>query len=332
MSTTMQQSAHAETKKSRRPPVSPQVLEIFRRHYPYARDEQAKLDVAEMGRRKMIELKGERPETVEPWSIDYTYSVANRAGVTRTYRKSKDGTRIEEDAPEPCYDPRRDPARLLERESFTDTVFSQRDDEYLRQHWGEQFIEQIAFMRGHTETAIMWRARQLGLRQPVQYFDVEKVTAWLGIDQETLVRLGQPVGLKIHECCDQHHRVAIRLVEAVALARMLVRDGLFKELLARRDADEFFIREVIGSVADVRAGRQSFAHRWVSHGQTCLNPYSGASFGLFMIYDENGLLINDLDRYGRVQLPGYGLEVEELSPERIHELIDLHRERPRISE
>lgn len=193
-----------------------------------------------------------------------------------------------------------DPKRRELRENPDTIVWTRDDDDYLTRSFGRVEIEVLAHFTGHTETAIAHRARHLGLRKAARHWDVERVSDWLGMTAPEIAAMG----VDLHRCCDQRGRMRIVLVETAQLGRALARGGRWQRLVAR-GADRFFIREVIEATLAERNGEDPWDPMWVSHGHTCINPFSGLSFGLFYAGDDP-------------KLTGANFTVEELSPANIH--------------
>lgn len=208
-------------------------------------------------------------------TMEQLYNLANRLKATRTYqeRAARAGT-----ASAPAFDP----ARLLLREDPEATVFTDEQDTYLRRHFGydargRKHLEEIAFHLGHTETAMAWRARHLGLRRFCKYWDERKVLPWVGADGEAL----RTLGVDFYPCLDRRAELAITLISTSSLLRMLEASGRRDELLAG-GADRFFLLELAELAEALRSGEALWElSRWISHGQTHLNPWGGVSFGLF---------------------------------------------------
>lgn len=193
-----------------------------------------------------------------------------------------------------------DPARRTRRENPDTIVWSADDDAYLTRSFGRVEIEVLAHFTGHTETAIAHRARELGLRKAARHWDVERVAAWLGVDIADIAQMG----VDLHRCCDRQGRTRITLVETVQLGRALARGGRWQRLVAA-GADRFFIREVIEATLAEHRGEGEWDAMWVSHGHTCLNPFSGLSFGLFYAGDDP-------------KLTGANFTLADVSPQNVH--------------
>jgi hypothetical protein len=170
--------------------------------------------------------------------------------------------------------------RLLEREDPENTRFTPDADSYLKAEFGRRTVEAIAFHLHHSETAVLYRARQLGLRKPVKHWRIDKVAPWFGMETEELRELGEE-GLDIHPLGDRKGRVILEVVSTTSLARWLERKANLKRIRAQ-GADEFFIREIAESVADLVGGKTEFELcKFLSHGHVCMNPFTDSSFGLF---------------------------------------------------
>lgn len=229
------------------------------------------------------------------------YNLASRLNATRPHANSSsewiDG--------EGGYDAIEDESRLRDRDDPDLLVWSSDDDRYLTEHFGRTHIEHIAFYLSRTETAVAYRARRLGLRNVPKYYDIKKVAPWLGLPLRTILLLSKR-GLEIHPCTDRNGRLQITLVSTTSLARVLLKHRLWKALVDRHGADVFFIRDVVESVVALQKGDANWEPScWVSHGHTCLNPFSDVCFGLFF----NG---HDDEAGGRVA--GYELDPRDLAP------------------
>lgn len=252
--------------------------------------------------------KEELAERLEIGSLHKLYNLASRLGVTRAYDDWYDGSK-----PDPtglCYDPRDDEELLKDREDPATTVFTAADDDYLRRHFGQQHLEQIAFMRDHTETAMAYRARKLGLRRAARYWDAWKVAAWLGLERRELKALCTRLNVPLHECCDRQGQSRIWLLEAEDIYKLLLHNQLWKQLIASKDADRWFIREILEATDAVKKGQLEYETSiWRSHGHTCLNPFSALCFGFFFTEDDPKMI-------------GAHLTPADLSPRAILHLIN----------
>lgn len=227
---------------------------------------------------KTLEDKEELAQELGMDSIHKLYNLASRLKVTRSYEE--EGEEVTEEEPAVRYDACDDRSRWLLREDPATTIFTPEDDRYIRRHFGSSPIEHIAYHRNHTETAIAWRARQLNVRKVAKYWPADKVAAWLGVSVPELFSLHR-FGLDIFPCCDIKGNLTITLVSTTSLARLFSHEQAFT-LLQQRDADKFFITEIQSSVRDIQTEQDTWEiNRWVSHGHTCLNPFSGICFGLF---------------------------------------------------
>lgn len=208
-------------------------------------------------------------------TMEQLYNLANRLKATRTYqeRAQRAGT-----ASSAAFDPQ----RLTLREDPETAIFSAEQDGYLSRHFGyeargRKHLEEIAFHLGHTETAMMVRARHLGLRRFCKYWDQRKVLPWLVQTEDAL----RGWGVEFFPCLDRRAELAITLVSTSSLLRMLEPKGR-REELARGGADLYLLTE-LGELTEALRGGDALweVSRWISHGQTHLNPWGGVSFGLF---------------------------------------------------
>lgn len=225
-------------------------------------------------------------------SIEQLYNLANRLNVTRTHRDDVTIQRRAEEAFEPD--------RLLLREDPDQLEFSAHTDDYLTRHFGpdarmRRHLEEIAFHLGHSETAMMYRARHLGLRAFCKYWPDAKIIAWTGMDAARL----RAIGVDFFPCIDRDGNVAITLVSTSSLLRLIAATGADdipegadaahepglvdrREELLGAGIDLFLLRELDELRVAVLAGTVRWERsRWISHGHVCLNPWAGLSFGLF---------------------------------------------------
>jgi len=223
-------------------------------------------------------------------SIQRLYNLASRIDATRRHAGSSDDW-----ADDDGYMASKDYARLYLRDSFKDLNWSEDDDRVMIDHFGRTPIEDIGLFLSRSETAVAYRARVLGLRNIPKYYDIKKVAPWLGIRVQDLL-LMKKIGLEVFPCCDQSGEVKITLVSITSLARCLLFKGLWKRLVDKYDADEFFIRDVVASIVALQKGTAVWEpNSWVSHGHTSLNPYSYTCFGLFFDGNDTQMVGHDLD-------------------------------------
>jgi len=211
------------------------------------------------------------------------YNLASRLNATRPHANNHTEWTAEDEG----YDATQDTSRLEMRDDPATLTWTTDQDRYLSEHFGRTFIESIGFMLNRTETAVAYRARQLGLRNIPKYYDLKKVAPWLGLSYRNVLLLAKR-GLEIHPCTDRHGKLAITLISTTSLARLLLKDRFWKLLVDRYGADKFFIKDVVESVVALQKGEANWEPNcWVSHGHTCLNPFSEVSFGWFYDgYDE----------------------------------------------
>lgn len=169
--------------------------------------------------------------------------------------------------------------RLKERENPDEVKLTREAERYMRNEFGRKPIEWIAVHLHHTETAVAYWARQLGLRRPAQHWNARKVAYWLGLDMEDLHAL-RGEGIDIFPLFDQPGHLRVEVVSTTSLARWLTSDGILDRVRAG-GADEFFLREILESVDHARS--DDFERcKFLSHGHVCQNPYaSETSFGMY---------------------------------------------------
>jgi hypothetical protein len=175
------------------------------------------------------------------------------------------------DAVAPLFDER----ELLKADPATH-VFAKAQDEKLRSWFGKEPGQVLALHLGVSEAAILYRARQLGLRTFTHTFQLSKVAIWTGLTPE---ELRAATGLEIRHTFDRNRSYRDELITAASLARWLDKP---ETLSSMRDPDRFFLLEIEEMVADSRArGKVAFERcKFLSAGHVCHCPYA-LSYGLF---------------------------------------------------
>lgn len=156
-------------------------------------------------------------------------------------------------------------------------------DRYLRDEFGRRPIEDIAYHLGRSETAVLYRARHLGLRTPVKHWRLDKVASWFGMNEAEFKSLRKE-GVDIHPLKNPQGEVSLELVSTTSLGRWLQKKSNRAKL---RDPDEIFILEIEESIQDLLDGSDVFEKcKFLSHGHVCQNPFTETSFGLFCTNNE----------------------------------------------
>lgn len=258
-------------------------------------------------------------------SLTKLYNYASRVMVTRGHG-------------EPEYNPCSDPNRLFVRIDPEEWTWTKDMDRYIRNAWRKFEIEKIAFFLNTSETAVAYRARHLGLRNVPKYWDARKVVYWLGLTKEDIMDLctkgvagddGKAAVLDMKPCTDPNEVVRIRLISTSSLARVLHKNDFWKTLIETRDADEFFIRDILESVEGLQKTQRAYAIRalecpsaeekeelreiearlkviggeaqwepspWVSHGHTSMCPFYPETMGCFFDgYDKHMVHVDPED-------------------------------------
>jgi hypothetical protein len=219
------------------------------------------------------------------------YNLASRLDATRPHANSH----IEWSGEEGGYDATQDISRLYLRDDPISLLWTPDQDRYLSEHFGRTFVESIGFYLNRTETATAYRSRQLGLRNIPKYYDLKKVAAWLGISYRSVLLLAKK-GLEVHPCTNRYGELKITLISTTSLARVLLKDRFWKLLIDKYGADRFFIKDVVESVIALQKGEANWEPNcWVSHGHTCLNPFSDDCFGWFYDGYDSKMAGHDLD-------------------------------------
>jgi hypothetical protein len=188
-----------------------------------------------------------------------------------------------------------DEREILSRRESPDTIqWTDEDDKFLITHFGSMNIPQIALQRAHSETAVTYYARHLtrrardaegrlqapqALRKPAFGYPLARVCAWLGLDEEELRALQATVGVEIRPLPTQPQRPQEFLVLSRSLAPFLRKFG--QRLIADKQADEFFILEILETEEQLEEGGDQEGCVYLDHGRRCQNPWAGPCFGLF---------------------------------------------------
>lgn len=273
-------------KRSRR--YSNWVKQQVKLRYPLCRTTQDRLQLA-------AELDI-RDENGEP-SVSKLYNLASRLGAT-----GRDGaSRAAVMHADSEHAGRR-------REDPDTTTFTEQADRYLRDEFGRRTVEEIAVYLRHTPTAVLYRARKLGLRKPVKYWPARKVAAWLSISMDQLRELTDE-GIDIIPQADRDGRLTLEVVSTTSLGRWLRNE---KNLAKVREAgaDEFFIREILETLEEIASGKSEWERcKFLSYGHVCQNTYAKlTSYGLFC---------TNTDRQGAGQDPNCRyrtLTIDDLRP------------------
>ena len=171
----------------------------------------------------------------------------------------------------------------LRREDPATTEFSRTDDQYLKAEFGRRALDVIAYHLAHSETALLYRARKLGLRKPVKHWDLEKVSMWLEMSRDEIVALDGE--LDIHPLANRAGRVEHEVVSTSSLARWIAAPKTLK-MLTKRGADKFFLLEIKESMDALIASETEFEScKFLSHGHVCMNPFT-PSHGLYCTNNE----------------------------------------------
>jgi len=181
------------------------------------------------------------------------------------------------------------------------------DDRYLQRHFGRQAIDQIALARGRSAPAMLYRARRIGLRRAVRYYDADDVAQWLCLDPQEWPDL-ERAGVERYGLPDRRGIVRRHVVSATSLARWLMTGRTWYELVRERGADEYFCRDVIESAADVQRRAATWEGcKFLGPDHVCMNPFAGSSYGLFCTNNERHAAGEDPKCNVR------GLKIEDMS-------------------
>lgn len=171
--------------------------------------------------------------------------------------------------------------RLTKREDPDTTTWSSSAESYLKREFGKRTVEWIGVHVKHTETAVVYKARQMGLRQPIKHWNARKVAFWLSLSIDELHAL-RDEGLDIYGLHDRQGKLQVEVVSATSLGRWL-HEGSHLQDARARGGDEFFLREILETLEDLAAGTTSWERcKFLSAGHICQNPYAmETSFGEF---------------------------------------------------
>lgn len=219
--------------------------------------------------------------------IHKLYNLASRLGVTRSH----EGELVEDTddlvMPRRKHDSAYDTSRLWRRQRMAETTFTTENDRYLTRQFGKRPLEEIAAFCGHTETAILYRARHLDKRKPAQHWALDKVAAWMGMEIAAFRRL-EAEGIDIFPVPNRRGDIRSELVSTTSLARWLHGEqGERWRRLIEEGSDEFFIHEILETVRSLQERTTEWEScKFLGAGHQCMNAYAGTSFGLFCTNNE----------------------------------------------
>ncbi len=161
------------------------------------------------------------------------------------------------------------PSPLPERSDFRTTVFSERDDQYLLHAFTLLPVERIARQRGYSVAAILYRARQLGLRRPAAFWPLGQVAHSLGLPYATV--LERP-GIERWQLDNGQW-----LIGSCSLVRWFTESW---DDLIEQGADEFLLHEVMESYHQLLALTTEYERcKYLSAEHVCMNPKAGLQYG-----------------------------------------------------
>lgn len=278
-------------------------LDILRQGYATASTKQEKLALAK--RARILNSSGE-PDIRKMYNVACVYGLTRRSEdlTDEEFGKYMRGdTGIAERRK--AFTEEQEAALLALREDPATTKFTREDDKYIVAKWRKEPIQAIALARGHSETAVMYRARQLKrrqrlsggkqgklmpLRRAAHLFELQRVLGWLGLS-ESEVPVLRELGVEIYERQTRPgDESAGPVVVAASLYDFLQKHG--PRLITERDADRYFILEILETAPELQEVRdraalelpmlqEGEACRYLSHGHTCLNQEAGPLFRLY---------------------------------------------------
>lgn len=166
------------------------------------------------------------------------------------------------------YDSKDEERLLAMREEPSTTEFTAEDDKFIITNYGRMSIVNIALARQHSETAILYRARQLKrqkvdadgnllpprpLRRPAVGYPIHRVAKWLGLSEDEVKDLRR-VGVQVRPLLNRRGEIQDYWVISRTLAPFLREYGV--RLAKDKGADLFFIREIIEGEAETEQRRQ----------------------------------------------------------------------------
>lgn len=191
---------------------------------------------------------------------------------------------------------------------FDQVKFTRKSDQYIKREFGRRPIEDIAFRLRLSETAVMYRARQLKLRKPVKFWDLQKTLRWLNLNEQHLPEL-RLQGLETFPLAGLDGQKEKTIVSTSSLARWLKNKRRRRKIL-KDGADPFFILEIEESIDQLVQGGNNFELcSFLSHGHVCMNPLSRSSYGYYCTNNEVYRAGDDPKCHVKA------LRVEDLAPE-----------------
>lgn len=259
----------------------------MRLHYPSCRTTRDKEELAER-----LGISDEHGKA----SVAKLYNLASRLKCTQGHDQDERADAIA------------DESRLHEREDPATTEFTAKDDRYLKAEFGRRTPEAISYHVQHTETAMLYRARKLGLRKPAKHWNAVKVARWFGFSLADLYAL-RDEGVDIYPCYDKRQppRLQIEVVSTTSLWRWLEKREN-RERLLQQEADRFFLlelRETKDEIVGKPAGWESCQH--LSYGHICQNPRA-ETYGLYCTNNDKYAAGEDPKCFVRM------MDISELRP------------------
>ena len=288
--------------------LSDKQLDVLRQGYATASTKQQKLALAK--RARILNAQGE-PDIRKMYNVACVYGLTRRSEdlTDEEFGKYMRGEIGIAERRKP-FSEEQETVLLGLREDPQSTVFSRDDDKYIIAKWRKEPVQAIALARGHSETAVMYRARSLKrrarlsggrqgklqpLRKAAHLYELQRVLGWLGLG-ESEVSVLRELGVEIF---DRQTRPGDHSAGPVVVAASLY-DFLKKHgprLITERDADRYFILEILETAPELQQIRERAqlelpvlgageGCRYLSHGHTCLNQESGPLFRLYCDGDD----------------------------------------------
>lgn len=181
-----------------------------------------------------------------------------------------------------------------QRDDPASPPFSEENDKFLISNFHRMRTKDIALNRRMSETAVLYRARQLArqemveedgkqvlkelpLRLPAQGYLLSCVAGWLGMEESQVEELSE-LGVEVRPLLNKRYETVEKWVIARSLASFFRAYGA---RLIENGADAFFIMEILETEEQLERGEtEQEACYFLDHGHDCQNPWAGPFYRL----------------------------------------------------
>lgn len=249
-------------KKSKRAPKYPEAIrDRVLAEYPYCTTPDEKQELA---------------DSLGMDSLNKLYNLASRLKATRTTNEDDMHMGIEQADDVEAMLLKDQNAKVISK--ISTTVFTEADDEYLKNHWGNTKLSMISAQRRHSEPALLYRARHLGLRKLQPQWDIKDVSRYISLPEDYLLHISELQIMSTQSSVE--NKLAHKFVSTINLYNWIQTVDLMQD--SNGSVDEFFLKELEES----HDGIMNLRERWegckfITPDHRCSNPASFNSYGLY---------------------------------------------------